>query len=172
MMIITPRFFALLFVLLAGSFLPAEAQFLRPHEPFDSTKAQSLALTPGEIVVTNDAGESITHEFQFEFADTDAKRSTGLMHRAELAPDHGMLFDFKRNRMVSMWMRNTFIPLDMLFLNGEGEIVTIAENTVPHSEKVVSSRVRVRSVLEVAAGTVERLGIQVGDRVKHKMFER
>lgn len=172
MMIITPRFIVLLFVLVAGTILPAEAQFLRPHEPFDSTKAQKLALTPGEIVVTDDAGESIAHKFQFEFADTDSKRSTGLMHRAEIGPDIGMLFDFKRDRMVAMWMRNTFIPLDMLFLDEHGEIVTIAENTVPHSEKTVSSRVRVRSVLEVAAGTVQRLVVQVGDHVKHNMFER
>ena len=92
------------------------------------------------------------------------------MHRAEIAPDHGMLFDFKRDRMVSMWMRNTFIPLDMLFLSAEGEVVTIAENTVPHSEKTVSSRVRVRAVLELAAGTVQRLAVKPGDKVTHEMF--
>ena len=82
-----------------------------------------------------------------------------------------MLFYFKRDRIVNMWMRNTFIPLDMLFLSEDGEVMTIAENTIPHSEKTVSSRVRVRSVLEVAAGTVQRLGVKTGDRVRHAMFD-
>jgi len=161
---------ALLIVCTIAALSTAEAQFLRPHEPFDPTKAQSLPLSPGAIVVSTENGETVTHEFQFELADTDSKRSIGLMHRAELLPDRGMLFDFKRDRLVAMWMRNTFIPLDMLFLNKEGDIVTIAENTTPHSEKTVSSRVRVRSVLELAAGTVERLGIKTGDRVEHAMF--
>ena len=68
-------------------------------------------------------------------------------------------------------MRNTFIPLDMLFLSSDGAVVTIAKNTVPHSEKTVSSRVRVRSVLELKVGTVARLGIKTGDSVKHAIFE-
>lgn len=150
--------------------VPAEAQFLRPHEPFDSTKAQSLELTPGEIVISDDGGD-VSHNFKFEVANTDPTRTIGLMHRAEIAADHGMLFDFKRDRMVSMWMRNTFIPLDMLFLSSEGVVITIAENTVPHSEKTISSGARVRSVLELQAGTAQRLGIKAGDRVKHAMFE-
>ncbi|NKB44628.1 MAG: DUF192 domain-containing protein [Alphaproteobacteria bacterium] len=158
-------------VVLVLAAVPVGAQFLRPHEPFDSTKAQSLPLDPGEILVTGEDGSVTRYPFQFELADTAASRSTGLMHRAEIAADHGMLFDFKRDRMVTMWMRNTFIPLDMLFLSVEGEIITIAENTVPHSEKTVSSRKRVRSVLEVAAGTVQSLSINAGDRVKHAMFE-
>lgn len=163
------RFSLVLALCFAG--VSAEAQFLRPHEPFDSTKAQSLPFTPGAIVTSDDNGNTVTHSFQIELANTDSSRSTGLMHRAEIAPDHGMLFDFKRDRIVTMWMRNTFIPLDMLFLSDEGEVMTIAENTVPHSEKTVSSRVRVRSVLEVAAGTIQRLDIKTGDRVKHAMFD-
>lgn len=165
------RFLVLVFAFVVGAAAASQAQFLRPYEPFDPTKAQELPLTPGEIVVMGEAGETTSHVFQFEFADTDAKRATGLMHRAEIAPDRGMLFDFKRDRMVSMWMRNTFISLDMLFVDASGEIVTIAENTVPHLERPVSSRVRVRGVLEVAAGTVQRLGIKTGDRIKHAMFE-
>ena len=144
----------------------ASAQFLRPHEPFDSTKSQSLPLVPSTIIV-----DEAKHAFQFEFADADDTRRIGLMHRAEIAPDHGMLFDFKRDQMVAMWMRNTFIPLDMLFLSQSGEVVTIAENAVPHNEMTISSKVRVRAVLELKAGTVERLGIKPGDRVKHEMFE-
>ncbi|MDG2243882.1 MAG: DUF192 domain-containing protein [Rhodospirillaceae bacterium] len=168
---ITPLFRLSFILVVAFAAVPVNAQFLRPHEPFDSTKAQSLPLESGEILVTGEGEEVVAHAFQFELADTNASRSTGLMHRAEIATDRGMLFDFKRDRKVSMWMRNTFIPLDMLFLTADGEIVTIAENTVPHSEKSVPSRQRVRSVLEVAAGTVQRLGIKVGDRVRHAMFD-
>jgi uncharacterized membrane protein (UPF0127 family) len=157
------RLIPLLIVLVFSA--DAQAQFLRPHEPFDSTKSQSLALVPGAIV----AGGT-EHAFQFEFADTNRTRQVGLMHRAEIAPDRGMLFDFKQNRMVSMWMRNTFIPLDMLFLSKTGEVMTVAENTVPHNENAVSSRVRVRAVLELKAGTAKRLGIKPGDHVKHAMF--
>ena len=163
------RLFAFAFVFAVAAAAPSTAQFLRPHEPFDSTKAQSLDLTPGEIV-TVESNVHTSHAFQFELADNDRTRATGLMHRAEIAPDHGMLFDFKRDRLVNMWMRNTFIPLDMLFLNASGEIVTVAENTVPHSEKTVASRVRVRFVLELAAGTVQRLRIKTGDQVRHAML--
>ena len=162
------RFLSLLFLTFIA--LPADAQFLRPHEPFDSSKAQSLPFTPGEIVVLGEDGQE-THSFQFEVAGTDPTRSIGLMHRAEIFKDRGMLFDFKRDRKVGMWMRNTFIPLDMLFLSSDGTVVTIAKNTVPHSEKTVSSRVRVRSVLELKVGTVARLGIKTGDSVKHAIFE-
>ena len=148
------------------AFGDAQAQGWRPHEPYDPTKAQSLALEPGAIVV-----DGTEHPFQFELAASDRERSIGLMHRTELAPDRGMLFDFKRDRMISMWMRNTFIPLDMLFLSKDGEVMTIIENTKPHSERSLSSRVRVRSVLELAAGTVQRLGIEPGDRVRHAIFD-
>jgi uncharacterized protein len=167
---ITPLVRISLFIAFVFSAAPVDAQFLRPHEPFDSTKAQTLPLEPSVIHVVGEDGSVTEHGFQIELADTNASRSTGLMHRAEIAPDRGMLFDFKRDRMVTMWMRNTFIPLDMLFLSVNGQVITIAENTVPHSEKTVSSRKRVRSVLEVAAGTVQRLDIKVGDRVQHTMF--
>jgi uncharacterized membrane protein (UPF0127 family) len=148
---------------------PALAQW-RPYEPFDPSKAQSLAFEPGAVVVTADDGTSVTHAFQFEVADNHSERSTGLMHRSELGADSGMLFDFGRDRMVSMWMRNTFIPLDMLFISKDGTVQTIAVNTTPHSERSISSRVRVRAVLELPAGTVERLGIKPGDRIEHAMF--
>ncbi len=150
---------------LCVAFGDAQAQQWRPYEPFDSTKAQSLELEPGSIVV-----DGTEHAFQFEVAASDRERSIGLMHRAQLGEDRGMLFDFKRDRMISMWMRNTFIPLDMLFLSKDGEVMTIIENTTPHSERSLSSRVRVRSVLELAAGTVQRLGIKPGDRVRHVIF--
>ena len=165
-MALVQRFLTLLILCaVCTSFGDVQAQQWRPHEPFDSTKAQKLSLEPGAIIVGDEE-----HPFQFEVAASDRERSIGLMHRAELADDRGMLFDFKRDRMISMWMRNTFIPLDMLFLSKNGEVMTIIENTTSHSERSLSSRVRVRSVLELAAGTVQRLGIKPGDRVRHSIF--
>lgn len=162
---------ALTITLIVAFALPTDAQMPRAREPFDPAKAQHLPPQPGAIVVTDGDGTSTTHAFQFELAENDGTRAKGLMHRAELGPDRGMLFDFRTDRKVSMWMRNTFIPLDMLFISKDGEVMTIAENTVPHSERSIPSRVRVRAVLELAAGTVDRLGIETGDRVEHEMFE-
>jgi len=90
------------------------------------------------------------------------------MHRRHLAPDHGMLFDFGETAPVAMWMRNTYIPLDMLFIRTDGEIANIAHDTVPHSEAVLASNGPVRAVLEVPAGTTRLLGIKAGDRVLHE----
>lgn len=105
--------------------------------------------------------------FQVELAKTPEERRIGLMHRQHMAPDHGMLFDFGETGPVSMWMRNTYIPLDMLFLRADGEIVNIAHDTVPFSEAILTSEGPVRAVLEVPAGTSRLLGIEPGDRVLH-----
>lgn len=87
------------------------------------------------------------------------------MHRETLAAEAGMLFDFGQPSPVSMWMKNTYIPLDMLFITEAGEIQSIRENTTPLSTDIISSTGRVRYVLEVNAGTVERMNIKVGNRV-------
>lgn len=110
------------------------------------------------------------HEFIVELAATPAERSRGLMYRRSMPADHGMLFDFERDDMVSMWMRNTYIPLDMLFIRADGTIARIAEHTEPLSERTISSGEPVRSVLELNAGTSSRLGIEPGDRVEHSLF--
>jgi uncharacterized membrane protein (UPF0127 family) len=89
------------------------------------------------------------------------------MHRKDLAPNAGMLFDFGRTAPVSMWMRNTYIPLDMLFISEDGEIINIAHDAVPHSEAILASDGPVRAVLEIPAGTTRLLGIKAGDRVLH-----
>lgn len=112
------------------------------------------------------------HVFRIEMADNPSERSQGLMYRRELAPDAGMLFDFDEQRPVAMWMKNTYIPLDMLFIRRNGTIVTIAENTVPFSLQSIPSGEPVSGVLEVNGGTVRRLGIRPGDRVYHEMFAR
>ena len=92
------------------------------------------------------------------------------MYRRSLADDAGMLFVYGSEGMVSMWMRNTFIPLDMLFIAGDGRIVRIAERTVPQSLETISSGRPVIGVLEVNGGTAARLGIQPGDRVLYRAF--
>ena len=108
--------------------------------------------------------------FQVELAATPSERRRGLMFRRELAPNQGMLFDFDRPAPISMWMRNTYIPLDMLFIRADGKIANIAHDTEPFSEAVLSSDEPVRAVLEVPAGTTRLLGIQPGDRVLHPVL--
>lgn len=118
-----------------------------------------------EIVTKNGV-----HVFSVELAITDADRQKGLMFRKELPEGQGMLFDFKQDQDVSMWMRNTYIPLDMLFINADGRIRRIAENTTPLSERTIPSGGPVRGVLEVIGGTAKKLGIAPGDRVAHPLF--
>jgi hypothetical protein len=117
-------------------------------------------------IVTKDG----VHVFTVEIAKTDEERQKGLMFRKELPEGRGMLFDFKPDQHVSMWMRNTYIPLDMLFINGDGTIRRIAENTEPLSEKTIPSGGPVRGVLEVIGGTAKKLGIKAGDKVAHPLF--
>lgn len=116
------------------------------------------------------ASKSGVHAFAVEMATTDAERAQGLMYRKELPEGQGMLFDFQRDQEVGFWMRNTYIPLDMIFIRSDGRIMRIAENTEPLSEKIVPSLSPVRGVLEVIAGTARKLGIAVGDRVAHPIF--
>ncbi|CAN1519841.1 COG1430 Uncharacterized conserved protein [Rhabdaerophilaceae bacterium] len=108
--------------------------------------------------------------FRIELAKTDADRGRGLMFRQSMPADQGMLFDFERDQMVSMWMRNTFISLDMVFIFSDGLIHRIEPRTEVQSERTISSGVPVRAVLELNAGTAEKLGIKPGDRVIHTMF--
>lgn len=108
--------------------------------------------------------------FTVEIADTDAARARGLMFRHHLPEDHGMLFDFITPRPVSMWMKNTYIPLDMLFIRADGTIADIAERTTPHSTDIIGSREPVRAVLELAGGVARKRGIRAGDRVVHRLF--
>ncbi len=110
------------------------------------------------------------HRFRVEMAVTPEQHAQGLMWRRKLAADAGMLFDYGQVQLTMMWMKNTYIPLDMLFIAGDGTIVNIARNTEPLSLKAIPSAGPVRGVLEVPAGTVERLGIKAGDRVRHPIF--
>ena len=104
--------------------------------------------------------------FTVELAITDRQQQQGLMFRRTLAPDAGMLFDYVTPTRITMWMKNTFIPLDMVFIGADGKVVDIAERAVPQSETIIPSKVPARAVLELNGGTVQRLGIKVGDVVE------
>ena len=134
---------------------------------FASTgRAETGALEP--LTIETGAG---VHVIQVEVARTAEERAVGLMHRTELAPDRGMLFDYGVTRPATMWMKNTLISLDMFFAESDGRIVTVAERTTPLSEKRIRSGQPVRFVLEMIAGSARRLGIAPGDRLRHPSIE-
>jgi uncharacterized protein len=105
--------------------------------------------------------------FTVELATTSEERSQGLMNREEMADDHGMIFDFGATRPVMMWMKNTILPLDMVFLAPDGEVLGVAAEAVPFSETIISSPGPVRYVLEINAGLAAEKGIAAGDKVVH-----
>jgi hypothetical protein len=130
-----------------------------------SAAAQSAPLQTFSTASLDIVTRSGRHAFTVEIAETEAQRAQGLMFRSRLAPDGGMLFIYPADRRLSMWMKNTLIPLDMLFVASDGAIVGVHERAVPHSLRSIASRVPARAVIELAGGTVARLGIRVGDRV-------
>ncbi len=115
---------------------------------------------------------SADHQYKFmvEIADTSDKRARGLMFREKMAAKDGMLFLFKANQVVNMWMKNTFIPLDIVFIDQKGVIIHIAKSTKPHSLDIISSYKPVVSVLELNAGVTDKLNIHVGDKINHPFF--
>jgi uncharacterized membrane protein (UPF0127 family) len=132
---------------------------------FGTAGASAADMNTVEIV-----SKSGVHVFQVELAVNDAQRAQGLMDRKELPEGRGMLFDFQREQDVAFWMKNTYIPLDMIFIRANGRILRIAENTTPLSEQMIPSGGPVRGVLEVIGGTARKLGIAPGDRVAHPFF--
>jgi hypothetical protein len=127
---------------------------------------------PAGVETLEIATKTGVHAFSVELADNEAEREKGLMFRKELPEGRGMLFDFHREQDVGFWMQNTYIPLDMIFIRGDGRILRIAENTTPLSTKIVPSGGPVRAVLEVIGGTARKLGIAPGDRVASPIFNR
>ena len=128
-------------------------------------EAQAASFQTLEIVTRTGV-----HVFSVEMATTDEEKQTGLMYRKELPDGKGMLFDFSPEQQVSMWMKNTFISLDMIFIRADGRILRIAENTEPQSTAIISSGGLAKGVLEVIAGTAQKYGIAAGDRVAHPLF--
>jgi uncharacterized protein len=132
---------------------------------FTGIEARAASVQPLEIVT-----KTGVHVFSVEMATTEEEKTTGLMYRKELADGKGMLFDFSPEQEVSMWMKNTYISLDMIFIRADGRILRIAENTEPLSTKIIPSNGLAKGVLEVIAGTAQKYGIKPGDRVGHPLF--
>ncbi len=108
--------------------------------------------------------------FTVEIADTDATRESGLMFRKSMAPDRGMLFDFGTPQAVTFWMKNTLIPLDMVFIGKDGRVVSIARNAAPMSEALIPSGGPILGVLELRGGRAAEIGVKPGDRVRERIF--
>jgi uncharacterized protein len=132
---------------------------------FTGVDAGAASVQPLEIVT-----KSGVQVFSVEMATTEEEKTTGLMYRKELPDGKGMLFDFTPEQQVSMWMKNTYISLDMIFIRADGRILRIAENTEPQSTKIIPSGGLAKGVLEVIAGTAKKYGIEPGDRVAHPLF--
>src|SRR3981189_3206679 len=134
---------------------------------FAGAGAEAASVQPLEIVT-----KSGVQVFSVEMATTEKEKETGLMYRKELPDGKGMLFDFSPEQQVSMWMKNTYISLDMIFIRADGRILRIAENTEPQSTRIIPSGGLGKGVLEVIAGTAKKYGIEPGDRVAHPLFNR
>jgi len=126
-----------------------------------------LALVPLQV-----ASGARRHAFTVEVAASEEEQQRALMFRQSLAPDRGMIFPFPRPRLASFWMRNTFIPLDIIFVRTNGSIARIADNTIPESLEPVAVDEPVGAVLEIAGGRAAELGIIAGDRVSWPGFPR
>ncbi|MFS8110920.1 DUF192 domain-containing protein [Rhizobium jaguaris] len=128
-----------------------------------ATSEKSMAFDSEQLSIQTAKG--VTHKFTVELALTEPQLEFGLMYRKSMPADHGMLFDFGAPRPVMMWMKNTVLPLDMLFLDKNGVITHIQENAVPYSEAIISSEGAVLYVIELNGGIARKLGLAVGDKV-------
>lgn len=142
---------------------------IAPAAAVDATRAQPDLPKEKLVIVTRDG---VRHDFQVEVATSMDQQEVGLMWRTAVPPDGGMLFDWGLPRSSQMWMKNTLVSLDMLFIDQAGVVRHIAERTTPRSLAVIDGQVPVRATLELAAGTAERLDIRVGDRVEQRIFAR
>lgn len=154
-----------------------------PAVPVRLLRATFLALLVAFSLFTSLAGaaaqglETLTlvtasgrHSFQVEVMRTPDARARGLMFRRHMPEDRGMLFDFERSEPVSMWMQNTYIPLDMIFIRTDGTVARIAEQTEPLSTRTIPSGEPVRGVLEINGGIAAKINLKPGDRVEHPLF--
>jgi uncharacterized membrane protein (UPF0127 family) len=126
-----------------------------------------LPVDPAPLVVETDAGE---RSFSIEVADDNSERSAGLMFRRIMPDDRGMLFVFENTRRVGFWMKNTPMPLDLVFIGEDGSVKAIMPG-VPFSEAPISPSVDVRFVLELKAGTAQKTGVAIGDRLRHPRID-
>ncbi|AMX98816.1 DUF192 domain-containing protein [Mesorhizobium ciceri] len=148
----------------AIAFVVATGAFFHSQQPASAdSRAMILAVDPQPLVVVTKGGG---RSFSVEIADTSAERDAGLMFRDEMADDHGMLFVFEEPRDVSFWMKNTPVPLDLIFVGQDGRIRAIKQGK-PQSEAMISPSEPARFVLELKAGTAARSGIADGDLLRH-----
>ena len=126
--------------------------------------AAAQSFHPDPLIVETPTGD---RSFQIEVADSETLRARGLMFRRRLADDAGMLFVYPAPREITMWMRNTYISLDMLFIDEAGEIVSIHRRAVPHSLDVIASGGNAQYVLEITGGLARKFGFKVGQIVRH-----
>lgn len=145
---------------LAALFAVTAAAQEQTVEPLDAFPRSSLEIE----------SPSGRQRLEVWIADTGSRRAQGLMYVEQLAPLHGMLFLYREPRVVSMWMKNTLIPLDMVFIAADGTIRHIHANAVPLSTDAIPSQFPVRAVLEINGGSARLLGIKPGDKVKHEIF--
>lgn len=143
-------------------------QASEPPAVVADTPAPSPADVPLEPLTIETARGPVA--FKVEIADTDAERQRGLMFRTTLPPDRGMLFDFGSAAPRAFWMKNTYIPLDILYIDADGRVIWIAAMTEPFSEEPIPSHGKALGVLEIAGGRAAELGIDIGDRVRHRIF--
>ena len=151
-----PRLMTFLIVLIAIS-----------AAPLTSTAYAAAKMRVETVVIKTATGE---YSFEAEIADTPQHKSQGLMRRPLMDADRGMLFDNGDDREMNMWMKNTILALDMIFITKDGTVARIAKNTVPFSETIIPSGQPVRGVLELNAGIADKIGLKPGDKVEHAMF--
>jgi uncharacterized membrane protein (UPF0127 family) len=145
--------------LLAQGVSPACGQ--QPPKSVQDGKVDPLVIVSGDKQA----------KFDVELADSEPERNQGLMNRPTMPKEHGMLFDLGSTQQTGFFMKNTLIPLDMLFLDESGKVVAIASNARPHSLRTVSPGFAVRAVLELNGGLSKQMGFKVGDQVQHKLFK-
>ena len=131
-----------------------------------ATKAPTVKPFESLNIVT----QSGKHRLDVEVMRTPDEQARGLMFRQSMADTSGMLFDFGLDRPVSMWMKNTYISLDMVFITADGTVNRVEERTEPLSERTIASGAPVRAVLELNAGVARTLGMRSGDKIVHSMF--
>ena len=135
--------------------------------PFSLSAFAAGAQTLDKLEIITASG---IHEFSVELASNDAEREKGLMYRRFMPPDRGMLFDFKREEPVMFWMKNTYIPLDMIFISRAGVVTNIAANAEPLSERLIPSGGPCYGVLELNGGAAASISVRPGDKVRHPIF--
>lgn len=134
------------------------------------TSKSNLNLKIDPVIIETKSGKF--YDIEVEIADSMESRQRGLMYRDKLPSNSGMLFVFEEVSEVFFWMKNTLIPLDLIFIGTNGGILNISKNSVPLSEMAIPSKYPVKAVLEVNSGFVDRLGISIGDTIRHNVFNQ